>query len=455
MILRTPQSIWEPFARVLCATRDVETAGVVLAERLRGNEVFLTRRAVELPEDGYLIRQQDRLSIDPIVLNRLVREARDNALSVFTVHTHPGTHRPWFSHADDAGDARLMPSLFAQMDGPHGSIVLAGATGTPAGRAWKAAGECHRVDIRIVGTTLDTFVSDSRVPHEEPWFHRQLLALGEFGQAVLRSLRIGVVGLGGTGSAVLVQLAHLGVGRLTLVDGDRVDASNVSRVLTATRHDAETAWKVDVAARYIEQLGLGTEVRTLRGHLGVEIAPAELEDCDVVFCCVDTHTPRALLNRLAYHRAVTVIDLGSAFRINSEGRVVAGAGRVVVVGPCRPCLGCWGHIDPDRLRLEALSASDRARLAADGYLIGANVAQPSVVAFNTSVAGAAVVEFLRLVTSFAGANDPPQRLSFDFTTGEVRRNRLAASIACRICGADNAQVAKSSADSGLAPAGMK
>jgi hypothetical protein len=64
-----------------------------------------------------------------------------------------------------------------------------------------------------------------------------------------------------------------------------------------------------------------------------------------------------------------------------------------------------------------------------------DIPQPSVIAFNTSVAGAAVVEFLRLVTAFAGADDAPLRLSFDFTTGAVRRNRLAASPACRICGA--------------------
>src|SRR6185437_393171 len=124
------------------------------------------------------------------------------------------------------------------------------------------------------------------------------------------------------------------------------------------------------------------------------------------------------------------------FRVDRGGRVIAAAGRVVIVGPGRPCLGCWGHIDPNRLRIEALSPADRASQAAEGYVDGADVPQPSVIAFNTMVAGAAVIELIRLVTGFAGVGDPPTRLSFDFETGTVRRNSLAESAPCTICGPD-------------------
>jgi hypothetical protein len=184
----------------------------------------------------------------------------------------------------------------------------------------------------------------------------------------------------------------------------------------------------------VDQLGLGTKFSVLRGALGPDVSSVALADCVIGVWGVDALTPRALLNRLAYTRAIPVIDVGSAFRVDTLGRVVAGAGRVVVVGPGRPCLACWGHLDPTRLRLEALSREDRAQLAAEGYIQGADVPQPSVIAFNTMVAGAAVVELLRLVTAFAGVDDPPLRLSFDFETGTVRRNRLVASTDCQICG---------------------
>jgi len=78
----------------------VETAGVILAERLRRGEVLFARRFIGMPEEGYLIRNADQLRLDPVALNRIIRPARDAGLSVITVHTHPGTDRPWFSACD-------------------------------------------------------------------------------------------------------------------------------------------------------------------------------------------------------------------------------------------------------------------------------------------------------------------------------------------------------------------
>ena len=171
----------------------------------------------------------------------------------------------------------------------------------------------------------------------------------------------------------------------------------------------------------------------MRGHLGADVPVTDVEGCDLVLSCVDRHVPRALLNRLAYTRAIPLIDMGSAFRVEATGRVEAGAGRVVIVGPGRRCLACWGHIDPARLRIESLSAESRASQAAEGYVGGADLPQPSVVAFNTTIAGAAIVELVRLVTHYAGADDPPMRLGFDFVTGAVRRNVLPSEGSCAIC----------------------
>jgi proteasome lid subunit RPN8/RPN11 len=433
MKLRVMESQWNAFADGLRSRSDLETAGIVLAERLHGGEVLLARHMVEIPPEGYLVRRADQIRLDPVALNRIIRPARDGGLSVITVHTHPRTTHPWFSAADDHGDARLMPSLFCQMAGPHGSVVIAGDTGVAAGRVWSEDDRKRELGIQIVGRALRIFPQTSHPADGLAWFDRQRLALGQAGQEALRGLHVVIAGMGGTGSVVFLQLAHLGIRRITVIDGDRVGASNISRILGATADDAGRTWKVDVAARYAERLGVGTEVRCLRGHLGQDVPTAEIEECDLVLSCVDRHLPRALLNRLSYDKAVPVIDMGNAFRVNSEGKVVAGAGRVVVVGPGRPCLACWGHIDPNRMRIESLSETDRAREVADGYIDGAEVAQPSVVAFNTAIAGAAVIELMRLVTEFAGADDPPMRLSFDFEAGTVRRNRLPQGCGCRIC----------------------
>ena len=73
MILRIFESQWTSFVDVLCARRDMESAGVVLAERLQGNQVLFARHLLRVPDDGYVIRRNDQLRIDPVALNRLIR----------------------------------------------------------------------------------------------------------------------------------------------------------------------------------------------------------------------------------------------------------------------------------------------------------------------------------------------------------------------------------------------
>jgi hypothetical protein len=431
MRLRILESKWAAFAEALCARQDVETAGIILAERI-APDLLLGREFTLIPDEGYAIRQPDRVRIDPVALNRLIRPARDRGLSVFTIHTHPGSREPWFSEADDIGDSVLMPSLFAQMDGPHGSLVVAGDIRIPVARAWPNPRACVGADVQIVGRALRVMPGE-RPEHSHEWFDRQRLALGEHGQQILRRLHVGICGAGGTGSVTFAQLVHLGIGEITVIDGDMVEASNVSRIIGATTADIGVTWKVDVLARHGASVGLGTKVNAIRGRLGVDVPVRALDQCDAIFSCVDRHAPRALMNRLSYEKAILLFDMGSAFRVGSEGGIESSGGRVVIAGPGRPCLACWGHIDPNRIRIESLPPEERAREAADGYIAGADVPQPSVIAFNTQIAGMAVVEFLRTVTEFAGACDPPLRLGVDFEAGTVRRNRLAGIRTCSIC----------------------
>ena len=161
-----------------------------------------------------------------------------------------------------------------------------------------------------------------------------------------------------------------------------------------------------------------------------------LASCDLVFSCVDRLLPRALLNTLAYAACLPVVDMGSAFRVDEDGRITSQGGKVAIIGPGRPCLWCWGDLDPDRIRAETLNPEERRELAAEGYVEGADVPQPAVIAFNAEIASAAVIEAMRLVTGFAGSQDPPDRLNFDFARGTVVRVRGRARPECPFCGSE-------------------
>jgi molybdopterin/thiamine biosynthesis adenylyltransferase len=434
-MLRIEESMWQSLIDHLSARTDVETAALILAapHETGGGDHLVAREVKLIPEDGYRIRRIDQLSIDPIAINRLVRTARERRLSILTVHSHPMAREAWFSRADDLGDARILPSFAAQVPGvPHGALVVAGSCTVAARVAMD--GRLEPLVVRVVGRRLIT-VTASAPDSADARFDRQVLALGAHGQAVLRGLTAAVIGAGGVGSVVAVQLAHLGIGGLVLIDGDVVQQSNTSRIIAARPGDVGRVAKTVVAQRYIEEMGFPVRVRCHQKFLARCEDLGLLAGCDVVFSCVDRQTPRAILNRFAYEALVPMIDLGTAFRVDGDGTMVGAAGRVVVVGPGRPCLSCWGHIDPAALRREALSLAEREAEAAEGYIDGAEVPQPSVIPFNTMVAGAGAIELLRLVTGFAGADDPPNRLSFRFDEGTVRRNTVARNSVCKICGA--------------------
>lgn len=82
-------------------------------------------------------------------------------------------------------------------------------------------------------------------------FSRQSF-LGEAGQAAISRCVIGVVGVGGGGSQIVLQLPHVGFVNYVLYDGDVVDDSNLNRQVTGTEADAaEGVAKVESARRKI------------------------------------------------------------------------------------------------------------------------------------------------------------------------------------------------------------
>lgn len=436
--IRFTSDQWAALQSGLWARQDVETGAIVLAEAMPsvGSASLAVREIVAVPSEAYRARRPDYLELDPVWMNKQCFEARRRGLSVFTAHTHLSDGAAWFSWADDLGDRRLMPAFVAQMpDRPHGALNI---TRSDALARTYSDGSFCPARISVAGKRLLVFPRAEPPESSNATHSRQQLALGRDGQARMTAVRAGVVGLGGTGSVVRALLGRLGLGGLVLVDGDRLEPSNLSRVLGSSWKDVEAAeTKTAVARRALQGVVAHTEVFTAEQHI---LSDGDLEllgSCDIIFSCVDRLTPRALLNRLAYGAHVPVIDMGSAFRVDESGAIISQGGKVVVVGPGRPCLWCWGDLDAERIRIESLAPEERMREAEHGYITGADEPQPSVVSFNATLAAAAVTEFLRMVTGFAGADEPPDRINFDFARGTATRARGVSRPGCRFCGEPN------------------
>jgi adenylyltransferase/sulfurtransferase len=133
-----------------------------------------------------------------------------------------------------------------------------------------------------------------------------LPGFGMLAQRRIRNARVLVVGAGGLGSAVLPALAAAGFGTIGIVDGDRVEASNLPRQSIHTPAEVGDA-KVDSAARAVAELDAETVVRTFGTMLTAENALRILDGFDLVLDGSDNFETRYLVNDAAVLAGIPVV----------------------------------------------------------------------------------------------------------------------------------------------------
>lgn len=258
-------------------------------------------------------------------------------------------------------------------------------------------------------------------------YDRNIRLFGAAGQERIATVHVAIVGVGGLGSHVAQQLAYLGVGRFSLIDPDRVDVTNLNRLIGATPEDAsDRRLKVDVARRLI----LAARPDALVTVTGDAIDKSLLQGVDVVFGCLDGDAPRLVLTEASSRLAIPYIDSASDAG-EADGFLWYG-GRVVVSHDGRRCLSCCGELDQRQLALDAMGpdqhAADEAIYGVDRSLLEGG--GPSVVSVNGVVASLAVTEFLVLVT---GLREPIGRLNYHGHRGIVTTPDEVDSSNCYYC----------------------
>ncbi len=121
--------------------------------------------------------------------------------------------------------------------------------------------------------------------------HAVLAGLGELGQRRLAAAHVAVMGVGGLGSPVLLALAAAGIGTLTVIDDDTVDAGNLQRQIIH-RHVDIGAAKTASVVRAAADLSPETEVREVRERLTAANADRLLAGADLVIDGTDTFSTR-------------------------------------------------------------------------------------------------------------------------------------------------------------------
>ncbi len=425
LTLEAPETLWHAIRDDLLSTPEVERAAVGFAG-LSGDgsrRRLLLRDWVPVPTDQYLVQLAYHLEVSPAFWARHAKRARLSGEAIVVLHSHPGDHRaPAFSPSDDGGEARLVPKIHARAAVPVAAIVV--SPGGHLARVTEPGGADRPLDVHV-----GPLRPAARSAQARSRFDRQIRVLGREGQALLARLSIGVVGAGGLGSHVIQQLVHLGIGRIVVVDPDRVAWSNLSRLVGAARFDALLRRpKTRVARRLARRVGGPTHVAEVRGSVTDEAPARQLMECDGIIGCTDNQWSRTVLNAIAYQYYVPVLDLG--VELQTSGAM---GGRATWLTPGTACLWCQQILHPNRVRAEQLPPDTRVDELARGYIEGLDEPAPAVVSINGVVASLAITELLARTTGFAGSDPRPNVLMYRISDGVVRRSSVMPNPACPTC----------------------
>jgi hypothetical protein len=378
-----------------------EAAAVILCGRRAGDSrhCLTARQVIPIPYDQCSTRTPVRVTWSTNVLLPHLSKAAKRGLAVVKIHSHPGGLEE-FSEWDDISDRDLFASIYGWMDNenPHASAIML-PDGRFFGRVVTPGGQFEPLSmVSVVGDDLRFWFPPEKVTSVREFARRHAQAFGAGTAAILSRLTVAVIGASGTGSPVIEQLARLGVRKLILADPDRVEEKNLNRILNATMDDAQSGmFKVEMLARAIRQMGLGTEVATFARNLFDPELVKAVAEADIVIGCMDSVDGRFLLNKLATFYVLPYFDVGVKLEADGHGGVDQICGTVHYLQPGRSSLLSRRMFTMEQVRGAGLRRTDPAAYQEQlrsKYIVGAQEDRPAVISVNMLFAALAVNELL-------------------------------------------------------------
>jgi len=392
---------------------------------------LLIRDWAPVPPEHYIERSPSHFSIDSTHVVPWLKRAEELDGTLVLVHGHRGTFAPEFSEADLRGERRLFSGALGYFGDRPMAALLINPEGAAARLWWPGVRGPDPIQrVKVVGERLQIF-SRSSTEEASERHARQVLVIGSAGQHRVRSLKVAVVGAGGTGSLVIQLLAHLGVGSLLIVDPDRLETTNRSRVVGSGAGD-EGQPKVNIARRMVAGTDPEIEVEVVDGDIRDCAVAMRLRGTDVIFGCTDSHSSRALLNRLAFQYLVPVIDLGVAVSQTATGAISGVAAEVRPLAPGAACLWCQGRLRTERIEWESLTEAERGARVRFNYGLS-EIAEPSVITFNAIAAAHAVTLLQDALNPLIAQREATGVLVWRGGTGEARVEQRPPKPGCMFC----------------------
>jgi len=402
-VLVFPENFYKDLRDFLFSTAPSENGCFLLANsyKTKNDSVLLVTDVINPTKDSWNHNGEHALEPNSSFINDCVVSADIQNSSLIFVHTHPNSAHPSkFSHIDKQSNNMLFDNLSQILvDRPLGSLVFSrkGICGVI-----HSDGKLQYISkIKVSGRLLHEFAGigydEEKSDGAGDEFDRQIRAVGEQSQKQMQGLAVTVVGAGGTGSPVAVQLARMGVGKIRLIDNDIVEKTNIPRVYGSGEKDVGKP-KVDVLKKHMETFSK-SEIEAVNLNVTDEDARKYLTDSDVIFACTDNLTSRHVLNDISIRYFIPLIDVGCRIDLNKDGSISQATIKVQIVTPDSACLWCTGALNGNTILQESLSDTEKQEWVRNGYYHVVEK-QPSIISMTTMAASMAVNKLLSLLGVF-------------------------------------------------------
>jgi molybdopterin/thiamine biosynthesis adenylyltransferase len=265
------------------------------------------------------------------------------------LHAHNGTTHP---SSTDSNELPKVVESFCNVDSniANGLLILSNDS---AYAAIKLNGIDYFIEpeiISIVGYPLKFIFDKKSSIISSDMFKRQSF-LGKNSELLFEKVKVGIVGYGGGGSHIGQQLAHVGFKNIFIFDNDKIELSNLNRLVGAKHVDISNGkLKVDIAKRLIKSIL--PKSRPVGVYDIWQNKTELLNQCDIIVGCVDSYAARRDLEAQCRRHMILYIDIGMDVHKREDSSNLI-SGQVILSTPGMPCLHCLGLLTPERLGEEA------------------------------------------------------------------------------------------------------
>lgn len=376
----------------------LEAAAILLCGRSAPARIrLLVRDIILVPHGACRVRRADSLTWPGHYIEMALERAEAENLTVVPIHSHPGGYFA-FSEADDESDQGVIASLLQNHGQFHGSAIMV-PNGAVRARWYGHDKKAHPIDlVAVAGHDLQYWWERDAATGRPS--HRPMAFTSDMSRELGR-LTAGFIGVSGTGSVCAEQGCRLGFGRVRLIDFDRLELKNLTRILNSTLRDAQKKrLKVEAFAEAVSAYRGEGVAEAIPLSILTREAVTAAGQCDVLFCGVDSLEARQIADLIATAYILPLFDVGVVIPVRNAGsREAIGdvCGRIDYVQPGRSTLRDRGVYTPESLRAEYLrNTAPEAHLdeLKAGYLPGLVEEAPAVITLNMRAASACMNEFV-------------------------------------------------------------